>query len=110
MPLKHLVRLLTLLALLFAPAGMMAMAAPQPAGAAAAAGHCADAAGMGHEAPGDEPAGQGMDCFIACSCVPSFGAELADRLPFVDTPASAPPQAMRSGLNPRADLPPPRIS
>jgi hypothetical protein len=84
------------------------MAAPQPA--AAAVGHCADAAGMSHEAPAGEEFGQGIDCFIACSCVPSLGAELADRPSFLQAPASAPPIAMRGGLNPQADPPPPRIS
>jgi hypothetical protein len=109
MPLKHLVRLLTLLALLLAPAGMMgnhmAMAAPQPAG-----GHCADANPGGHEAPRGEAPAQGIDCLIACSCVPAFAAELADPPSFAATPASSSPVALGSGLNPQADPPPPRIS
>ena len=113
MKLRHLVRLLTLLALLLAPAGMlgshMAMAAPQPA-AAAASGHCADAGGMSHEAPGGEEPKPSIDCFIACSCVPALGAHLPERVSFADLPASGAPNNMGSGLNPQADPPPPRIS
>ena len=112
MPLKHLVRLLTLLALLLAPAGMLgshiAMAAPQAAGAAGG-GHCAEE-GMSHEAPGGEKPKQSIDCFIACSCVPALGAQLAERTLVAELPASGAPNAMGSGLNPQADPPPPRIS
>lgn len=114
MALKHLVRLLTLLAVLFAPASMlgsdMAMAAPQSSQAAAAGSHCAEPQGMDHEAPGGEAPGKSIDCLIACSCVPAFGAQLGARAFFVEAPATWALATLESGLNPQADLPPPRFS
>lgn len=110
MPIKHLARLLTILALLLAPIGMLgthaAMAAPAPE---AAGGHCADMSGSSEDAPEDATPASAADCMIACACVPAKGAEL-NQTPAPKTPATARPIQAVIGSNPTADPPPPRLS
>jgi hypothetical protein len=100
------IRVLMLLALLLAPAGMAgrhaAMATPA-APAAAEAGHCAET-GMRHGAPAAPEQGMAsgaIDCLIACACVPPVGGAL---------PPSNGRSLMPAGRNPAADPPPPRYS
>jgi len=111
MLLKHLAKLLMILALLFAPAGMLsghaAMAAPAPE---ASVGHCADMAGPHGEAPDDTAPAENIDCMIVCSCVPPVGTELRDAPSLAKAPDVAAVVTFAAGSNPAADPPPPRLS
>ena len=113
MRLAPLIRLLTLLALILAPAGMMrdhvAAAAPVPAdqtGHHAVAGQCADMGDGGEERSGPTA----VDCTIACSALPAAAGALPERIaaaPALHAPA---PAAAPPGLHPEADPPPPRAA
>jgi hypothetical protein len=106
---KYLARLLTLLAMLVAPFGMLsghaAMAAPatQPAG-----GHCADMGASHDQAPDDTAPAANIDCMMACACVPAEGAELANVPSLAKEPAISANASDVVGANPAADPPPPR--
>jgi hypothetical protein len=109
------IRVLMLLALLLAPAGMAgrhaAMATPA-APAAAEAGHCAET-GMRHGAPAAPEQGMAsgaIDCLIACACVPPVGGALAEAALPTPLPPSNGRSLMPAGRNPAADPPPPRYS
>ena len=107
-------RVLTLLALLLAPAGMLgshaAMAGVPVAAAAASDAHCAEMAGGGHEAPCDPQVPAGIDCMIACSCMPPLGAQLGQPPLRSAVPEPAMLTARLLGLSPQAETPPPRLS
>jgi hypothetical protein len=109
MLLKHLARLLTILALLAAPVGMLsghaAMAAPGVSG-----GHCAEVTEAHDQAPEHAAPAVSVDCAIACACVPPIGAQLAEAPPLADRAAATPPIAFVAGFNLTADPPPPRKS
>jgi len=131
---KHFIRVLTLLALLLAPFGMLgghaAMAETHAAEAQAGTGHCADMAAPAEEAsaheapaheapadgapadeaPGDAAPTENVDCTIACSCVPTTASALAAPFAHVAAPAPAGRSLLPHGLGPRAELPPPRLS
>lgn len=121
MLLARLVRLLTILAVLFAPISMAsahgAMAAPVPQQAPMhhaqmadmPAGHCAD---MDQSDRGDRkaPMSPGIDCTIACSVIMTSAELFADGpLPAVQMRTPLLP-AFRDGLTPESDPPPPRLS
>lgn len=120
MLLARLVRLLTILAVLFAPISMAsahgAMAAPAPqqvqmhhAEMAMPAGHCAD---MNQSDRSDHkaPMSPGIDCTIACSVIMTSAEPFADGpLPAVQMRTSILPM-FRDGLKPESDPPPPRLS
>ena len=119
MLLKHLLRLLTLFALLVAPLAMLdrnaAVAAPQRADAGVSGGHCAEMAGSHDQAPPDqhEPAKTAecmTDCMMLCSGMLSVTSQLAEP----PGPAPMAAAALRSplvrGLAPQAEPRPPRFS
>jgi hypothetical protein len=109
MLLKHLARLLTVLALLVAPVGMLSghtpMAAPGVSG-----GHCTELTEVHDQAPDHAAPAVSIDCAIACACVPPIGAQLTGAPPLADRAAAAPAVAFVVGFNPAADTPPPRKS
>jgi len=83
MPLTRLLKLLAILAMLFAPVSMMrghaAMAMPAAAepmmdhmAAVDAADHCA-----GMDKQSSDQSGSGIDCMIACSVLPTAESEIA---------------------------------
>jgi hypothetical protein len=113
MPVKHLSRLLTILAMMVAQFGMLsghALAETQQAQMSAASGHCAEMAGD-HEAPPNEDApGTDVDCRIACSCIPAAGAEPASAELHDHSPTDTPIILGVRAPNPAADPPPPRLS
>jgi hypothetical protein len=108
MRLSRFFSIMVLLALLFAPAGMLgshAAMATSHSGAASSMGHC----DTDEQVP-DRDQGQMIDCAIACSAMPS-----AD--PFVtQKPLSAAHQYKAAvsrffaGTRPEAATPPPRIA
>ncbi|MEA3002206.1 MAG: hypothetical protein QOH81_994 [Sphingomonadales bacterium] len=107
MPVKHLMRLLTILALLLAPLGMLtpAQAAGHHANSVAMAlGHCPDAP-RSHNQPA-----QAHDCLIACAALPSFGSEVEPELFVAAAVAPLPLERIRSEFVPEAAIPPPRAS
>lgn len=121
MLLARVVRLLTILAVLFAPISMAsahgAMAAPAPQQAQMhhaqmadmPAGHCGDMDqrdGSDHKAP----MSPGIDCTIACSVIITSAELFADApLPAVQMRTSI-LLTFRDGLEPESDPPPPRLS
>jgi hypothetical protein len=111
MPLKHLARLLTILALLLAPAGMLsghaAMAAPA---SSAAEGHCSEMAGTHDETSDQTAPGSSIECMIACACVPPLGIQLTGAPPVVESAEVVGLSKFVVGVNPSADPPPPRRS
>jgi hypothetical protein len=108
---RHLLRLLTLVALLVAPLGMLgghaAMAAPK---ASAESGHCSELGGMEHEAPDESPPAKSIDCAMVCSCVPPAAAPLDEPPSLLQPPTAARHRTLALGPNPEADPPPPRLS
>lgn len=112
-PFRFILRLLTVFALLLAPAGMMgshaAMAAPPTLGSTASASHCAEMGGSQQRAPEHAPA-KNIDCMIACSCMPPLGAELRTPPLLSAAPGPAATPARMHGLTPQAEPPPPRLS
>lgn len=118
---RRLVRILTMLALLFAPLSMIggyaAMAMPAAAAAAShneqaddQSAHCAEMAGQSEEDDGTSPGDCLTDCAVACSAIPALGSAMADQ-PMA--PAMAQPLALVGrirGLHPESADPPPRIA
>jgi uncharacterized protein involved in copper resistance len=120
MPVTPFMRILTILAVLLAPLGMIAGTSAQAATthAASAATHPADAmpamdhcAGMqkSEDMSKGQP-GHQHDCMMACAAIPAFGSELPAK-PM--TPSTIDPIALAStghGLGPEAATPPPRFA
>lgn len=117
MPLTRLLRILTLIAVIFAPLSMAgghaAMAMPAAPAAmsdhmgAMPAGHCADMEGKQDK---NGPSAPSIDCMIACSAMPAADFEVEVH-PL--TAAFIEPARLVSalhGLSPESDPPPPRIS
>ena len=122
MVVRHLVRVLTMLALLFAPLSMMsghaAMAMPVAADAAShhkeAGSSSADCGEMGSESQ-DDDVGSTLgdcltDCAVACSAIPALGSAMADQPlpPAMDQPL--PLLGRVRSLHPESTDPPPRIA
>lgn len=118
----HLVRMLTMLALLFAPLSMMSghAAMAMPTGASAShheqntdqSAHCAEMAGQSQEDDGDgsSPGDCLTDCAVACSAIPAPGSAMADQ-PMAPAMAQPLPLVGRiSGVHPESADPPPRIA
>lgn len=116
----RLVRLFTILALLFAPLSMVsehaAMAMPMQANAAAhhaesarPADHCADMSGQSEDetVPGRDCM---IDCTIACSGIPSVGSVIADQAMPAALDQPLPLVSRIRGLHPESADPPPRIA
>jgi len=112
----RLMRFLTVLAVLFAPLGMLGghaamalQATPQAtmdhAGRMEPAGHCADREKQSQDRPMSS-----IDCMIACAALPTPESETPDHpLPAaIDRPVSL--ATGLHGLHPESDPPPPRIS
>lgn len=115
---KHLLRLLTLFALLLAPLGMLggtpAMAAPQSADVSASGGHCAEMAGA-HDQSSDEQAPANSvecmtDCMMLCSGMLPMSAQLAEPLARSPMAAAVSISSLVRGLTPQAEPRPPRPS
>ena len=115
MPITRLLRILTILAVLLAPLGMLgghpAMATPAPSDPAMShmaidpAGHCADIDKQSKDQPGSS-----IDCMIACSVLLT-----AENVLSVHPVAISPRQprtlaVVLNGLHPEWDTPPPRLS
>jgi hypothetical protein len=106
----RILRLLTMLAILLMPLGMIG---PQPAAAMAghasatmSADHCA---GMAHKSK-TAPAAPCCDCMVGCSAIPSQAPCVRHEAP---APMAAEPAALTAkihGLHPEAATPPPRSS
>ena len=117
MLLKHLLRLLTLFALLVAPLGMLAgnaaVAAPRTADASASSAHCAEMAGSHDESSDEqEPAKSAdcmTDCMMVCSGMLSMTAQLAEPLAPSSLAAAALRPPLVRGLAPQAEPRPPRF-
>jgi len=111
-----LIRLLTLLALLLAPAGMITshavMAAPlHDASGARSSMHCAEMPQHERQAPGHSVPATNIDCAIACACLPSRNAFVAGERQYFVALAPVPnAQPLGHSFNPAADPPPPRLS
>ena len=116
----HLIRLLTIFALLLAPPSIVgehaAMARPAAPAASAhhagesdQAGHCAEMSGPleDEKAPATDCL---IDCVIACSTIPAVASQMADQPPPVGLVQPMPLAGRISGLNPEWDPPPPRIA
>jgi hypothetical protein len=100
-------RLLTLLAVLLAPIGMVDWVAAQ---ALPAMEHCAGMQQVNGESGGKsegQPA-QRHDCMMACAAIPSLGLNVVaePRAAIAATPV--PPPIFVHGLSPEAATPPPR--
>ena len=118
---RRLVRILTMLALLFAPLSMIgghaAMAMPAVAASAShheqggdQSAHCAEKGGETEDDDGSSPGDCLTDCAVACSAIPTLGCVMADQ-PI--SPAMAQPRTLVGrvrGLHPESADPPPRIA
>lgn len=108
----HRLRVLMLLAMLFASFSMVggghAMAAAATSVTAEAGhsgGHCAD---MGDKKP--TPNSPSIDCMIACAALPS-ATPLLDHREYLERPRLFLPGSIAAdGLVPEADPPPPRVA
>ena len=117
MPLTRLLRLLTLIAMLFAPVSMSAShaATAMPAApavmadhmAAAPAGHCADMEGRQDK---QGPIDPNIDCMIACSAMPASEFEVEAQAIIAAFIEPAGLTGALHGLDPGSDPPPPRFS
>jgi hypothetical protein len=118
MSVTRLLRLLTIVALLFGSysmaGGHAAMAMPSSSAPmmhhaqdGMAAGHCAD---MGQNQKQKDQTGSNIDCTIACAVILSAMSEMEEGP--IMAPLSQPlmPVTTRHGLNPESDPPPPRLS
>lgn len=115
---KNLVRLMTLLALLIAPLGMLsgtsAMAAMPSANTSISEGHCAEMAGS-HDQTSDEQAPTKsvecmLDCMMLCSGMLSIIPQLAERLELPPMALTASSSSLVRGLTPQAEPRPPQFS
>lgn len=108
MRLSRLFSIMALLALLFAPAGMLgshaAMAMPHDA-AASTMGHC----DTKEQAPDEQPAPSMIDCAIACSAMPSADPFVAQKPVGVAAEFKTSIIRFVAGMRPEAATPPPRI-
>jgi putative hemolysin len=120
---RHLVRVLTMLALLFAPLSMIgehaAMAMPAAAEASSShhvvasdqSAHCAEMGGKSQNNDGGSPPTDCLvDCAVACSAIPALGSAMVDQLMM---PAMAQPLPLVGrvrGLHPESADPPPRTA
>ena len=115
---KNLVRLLTLLALLIAPMGMLgshaAMATAPSVQAAASGGHCAETAGSHEQFPDEQAPSKSlecmMDCMMLCSGMPAMTAQLAEPLSPSPMAAAISLSLPVRGLTPQAEPRPPQFS
>lgn len=117
MSLTRLWRVLTILAVLFAPLSMMsghaAMAMPSPPPAAvmdhgqagSPVGHCAD---MDQDQTGQTS--PSIDCMIACAAVPAAEVEVASHPAVHGVMQVGRLASLHRGLHPESDPPPPRLS
>lgn len=116
MSLAPLWRILTILAMLFAPFGMMsghtAMAMPMPDSAVMAHGsagapaeHCAD---MDRDQTGQTS--PSIDCMIACSAVPAAEFAVESHAAVHGILQTTRLASLLPGLHPESDPPPPRFS
>jgi hypothetical protein len=109
MRISRLFSIMALIALLFAPAGMLgshaAMAMPHDA-AASMAGHC----DTEEQAPDEQPGPSMIDCAIACSAMPSADAILPDKPVEVSAEFKTAVTRFVAGTRPEAATPPPRIA
>lgn len=98
---RHLVQLVLLIALSFAPFGRigMSLATDTPT-----VNHCG-----GHALPGADK-GHRMDCTIACACLAEAPTPFAFAAPAPATAPNALPPAFPSGIHPGAEPPPPRTA
>jgi hypothetical protein len=113
----RLIQLVLLIALLFAPMCMMgsgaAWAIPEVAGSgeqharAATPGHCAE---IGEQPEGEQDESADLDCRTTCSGVLAQMPVLRGTFPIVSMPQNVAIAAAQPGLNPAAELPPPRLS
>ena len=113
--LRVFIRLLTLLALLLAPAGMLvpgaALAGPSIGAPAMSSMHCAEMPQDDHQAPGHQAPTKNIDCAIACACLPPLNVSAPDEGQyFVALAPVSNSQPLRHSFNPAADPPPPRVS
>ena len=116
----RLVRVLTILAMLLAPLGMVgehaAMAMPAAAAAGAhhasnmdQAGHCSEGSGQSEDekAPASDCL---IDCAIACSAIPAIGTQMAGHPPALAIIQPLSLVNRITGLHPESDPPPPRFA
>ncbi len=105
----RLLSILTVLALLLAPAGMLsshaAMAMPDQA-AASAIDHCASPG----ETSGSEDKRAMIDCAIACAAMPAAEPLVADQSILAASPPALASNLFVEGMRPEAATPPPRFS
>jgi hypothetical protein len=114
MPAPRILRILTLLAVLLMPFGMIGPASPVMAmshhdGRAMTVDHCAGSAGMGKPRKEDPP-GHTPGCMVTCAAIPSAGVDLQ---PHAMAPSAVAPHALAPrvrGLHPEAAIPPPRFA
>jgi hypothetical protein len=101
--------ILAVLALLFAPAGMLgshaAMAMPHDAGARMA-GHCETQ----NQAPAEQPGPSMIDCAIACSAMPSAAPFVVQKRVLAAIQFKTPLVRFVAGTRPEAATPPPRMA
>lgn len=117
---KRLVRILTMLALLIAPLGMMGGYATMAQAAAVTSGshheqaakmpvHCAEMGGETHDQDGSSPQGDCLsDCAVSCAAISAPGSVMTDQTLL---PAMAQARAFADplhGLSPESADPPPR--
>ena len=117
---RSLVRILTLLALLVAPLGMVgehaAMAMPSASAVSnhgqtsEPSAHCAEMGSQTQDGDETSPSGDCLDCAVTCSALPAIGN-------LVSEPALGPAMARSlalvarvRGLHPESDDPPPRTA
>jgi len=117
MPATHLLRFLTIVAMLLAPFGMImgshaAMAMPlssastmDPMQEVAPAGHCADL-----DRGSKDEMSLDIDCMIACSALATAYFEVETHPILTALIDPGPPSGGHSGLHPESDPPPPRFS
>lgn len=114
----RLLRLLTMIAVLFSSLSMMsghaAMAMPAPSAstmdhmkATAPAGHCAD---MAADREPDDQGAPDIDCMIACSAIPAADFEVETHPMAAGFLEPVRLVSALHGLHPESDPPPPRFS
>lgn len=105
MRLSRLLSILALVALLFAPAGMLGSHAAMAMPAAATMDHCA-----GEQAPADDEERAMASCAAACAAMPAADL-LTNSAALLRTPSHLRgPAPFIDGTKPEATTPPPRVS
>ena len=110
---RRLIRILTMLALLVAPLGMVGghAAMAMPVAATAATGHCADIGGMADDGDGSSQEDRSaIDCTISCSALPALAGALTDQPPLPAMARTVTLHGLVRGLHPESDDPPPRTA